>query len=421
MARRARAAGSPTRGSRPWLPMADPAASNVADQEGDPASVLAFCRRVIAARRRATTWPSGAYRSLPSAEGTWAYARGDGTVVLLNMSDGAVVFEGLAAGASCSPRTLRSRARRSRARSRWGPGSARSWRRRAAGMSVRRRFVLCTTPAQGHTAPLLALARRLVDEGHDVVFFTTPHYADKVAATGASFVPFAEEYDAHDLMVANPERESSSKRGVRGVKDDLRRIFIGPIPGQYRDLRAILDRAAGRRHRRGLHVPRRPAARPRPARGQAGARVRRRHAVRRQQPRHGALRRRAPTGEGARVSGTQPAHELGHGARGAGRYPALRPAPAGRGRRGERWAIPGLLRRPPAQGGRRLPAGHGGGVRVPALRPRADGPLRRPDPRAALGGLRRPAVVGRARRRAARSSTSPRARSTTPTWAGCCC
>lgn len=104
----------------------------------------------------------------------------------------------------------------------------------------RRRYVLCTTPAQGHTAPLLALAHRLVDEGHDVVFFTTPHYRDKVAATGASFVPFAEEYDAHDLMVANPERESSSKRGVRGVKDDLRRIFIGPIPGQCRDLRAIL-------------------------------------------------------------------------------------------------------------------------------------------------------------------------------------
>jgi UDP:flavonoid glycosyltransferase YjiC (YdhE family) len=107
----------------------------------------------------------------------------------------------------------------------------------------RRRYVLCTTPALGHTAPLLALARRLVGEGHDVVFFTTPHYFERVVATGASFVPFAGEYDAHDLMVANLEREPSSKRGVRGVKDDLRRIFIGPIPGQYRDLRAILAEA----------------------------------------------------------------------------------------------------------------------------------------------------------------------------------
>jgi MGT family glycosyltransferase len=105
----------------------------------------------------------------------------------------------------------------------------------------RRRFVLCTTPAQGHTAPLLALAGRLVADGHEVVFFTTEHYRDAVEATGARLVPFAADDDAHDLMVANPERESSSKRGVGGVKDDLRRIFIGPLPGQSRDLHAILQ------------------------------------------------------------------------------------------------------------------------------------------------------------------------------------
>jgi MGT family glycosyltransferase len=101
-----------------------------------------------------------------------------------------------------------------------------------------KRFVLCTTPAQGHTAPLLSVARRLIADGHEVVFFTTEHYRDKVTATGARFVPFAPEYDAHDLMVANPEREG--RRGIRGVKDDLRRIFVGPITGQYKDLAAIL-------------------------------------------------------------------------------------------------------------------------------------------------------------------------------------
>src|ERR1700734_3442606 len=107
-----------------------------------------------------------------------------------------------------------------------------------------RRFVLCSTPAQGHTTPLVALAGRLISEGHDAVFFTTEHYRDRVEATGARFVPFAAAYDAHDLMVANPARESSSKRGVRGVKDDLRRIFIGPMPGQYRGLRLLLEQFA---------------------------------------------------------------------------------------------------------------------------------------------------------------------------------
>ena len=65
-------------GVRPWLPMADPAPCNVADQEGDPASVLELCRRAIAARAASDDLAVGAYRSLPSPEGTWAYARGEG-------------------------------------------------------------------------------------------------------------------------------------------------------------------------------------------------------------------------------------------------------------------------------------------------------------------------------------------------------
>jgi UDP:flavonoid glycosyltransferase YjiC (YdhE family) len=111
--------------------------------------------------------------------------------------------------------------------------------RRRLGVRARK-FLFCATPAQGHTAPLLAVARRLVEDGHQVLCFTTEHYRDRVTATGARFAPFGAAYDAHDLMVANPEREARSARGVRGVKDDLRRIFIGPLTGQYADLMGLL-------------------------------------------------------------------------------------------------------------------------------------------------------------------------------------
>ena len=103
-----------------------------------------------------------------------------------------------------------------------------------------RRVLLCSTPAQGHIAPLLPIARRLVDEGHEVVLFTTEHYRDRVTSTGAQFVPFGADYDAHDLMVANPEREAASKRRIGGLKNDLRRIFIGPVLGQFAGLSDIL-------------------------------------------------------------------------------------------------------------------------------------------------------------------------------------
>ena len=58
-------------GVRPWLPMADPSDCNVADQEGDPGSVLELCRRAIAARAASDDLAVGPYRSLPGPDGTW--------------------------------------------------------------------------------------------------------------------------------------------------------------------------------------------------------------------------------------------------------------------------------------------------------------------------------------------------------------
>ena len=84
-------------GVRPWLPMGDPAACNVADQEDDPDSVLSFSRarhRAPARQRRPGR------RLLPIA----ALARGrvglrpgrvEGTVVV-NMSDATQVVDRLA-------------------------------------------------------------------------------------------------------------------------------------------------------------------------------------------------------------------------------------------------------------------------------------------------------------------------------------
>jgi glycosidase len=67
--------------------MADPVLCNVADQENDPDSVLAFTRRAIARRRQSDDLAVGSYRSLPAPEDTWVFSRGTGAVVVINMSD----------------------------------------------------------------------------------------------------------------------------------------------------------------------------------------------------------------------------------------------------------------------------------------------------------------------------------------------
>jgi alpha-glucosidase len=78
--------GGFTEADRPWLPLGDLAAANVATQRDDPDSVLTLCRDVIAYRRRHPQFVVTDYRSLSSPEGMWAFARGDNHLVVLNMS-----------------------------------------------------------------------------------------------------------------------------------------------------------------------------------------------------------------------------------------------------------------------------------------------------------------------------------------------
>ena len=87
--------------------MADPAQCNVADQDDDPDSVLAFTRRAIARRAASDDLAVGSYRSLPSPAGTWVFERGAGTVVALNMSEASQEFDGI--GGSITLATDRAR------------------------------------------------------------------------------------------------------------------------------------------------------------------------------------------------------------------------------------------------------------------------------------------------------------------------
>jgi alpha-glucosidase len=66
----------------PWLPLGD-TTRNVEDQGADPVSTLNFVRDLIVRRRAFADAP---YRTLPSSDGVWAYARG-ATTCVVNMSD----------------------------------------------------------------------------------------------------------------------------------------------------------------------------------------------------------------------------------------------------------------------------------------------------------------------------------------------
>jgi len=88
--------GFTTAEATPWLPFGDLAAHNVAAQREDPGSVLHLVRDLIALRRAEPDLRSGAYATLDAPAGAWAWRRGDGHAVALNLSDAAVTVDGIA-------------------------------------------------------------------------------------------------------------------------------------------------------------------------------------------------------------------------------------------------------------------------------------------------------------------------------------
>ncbi len=70
----------------PWLPIGEPDGRSVAEQRGDPGSILSFCRDLIALRRRLPELRSGRYRPVAGGPpGLWAWRRGSGVMVAVNL------------------------------------------------------------------------------------------------------------------------------------------------------------------------------------------------------------------------------------------------------------------------------------------------------------------------------------------------
>jgi alpha-glucosidase len=83
-------------GVEPWLPLGNTADCNVEDQRDDSQSMLTLIRDLIALRRTTPSLTDGAYASLITPAGVWAWTRGKDLQVVLNMSDQEQTVSGIA-------------------------------------------------------------------------------------------------------------------------------------------------------------------------------------------------------------------------------------------------------------------------------------------------------------------------------------
>jgi UDP:flavonoid glycosyltransferase YjiC (YdhE family) len=102
------------------------------------------------------------------------------------------------------------------------------------------KIILTPTPFHGHVAPFLTLATELTRRGHEVLFYTGSRFENRVAETGARFVPYAAnvDYDDRDLLATFPGREGLSP--LDRMAFDLKHVFGDPAPVHDRRLQEIL-------------------------------------------------------------------------------------------------------------------------------------------------------------------------------------
>ncbi|MCP3138632.1 glycosyltransferase [Pyxidicoccus xibeiensis] len=102
------------------------------------------------------------------------------------------------------------------------------------------RFLLATIPLTGHFNPGAPIARRLVERGHEVRWYTGSLFRSKVEATGARYVPMRATKDFHDTTIGEVFPERAGLSDFAKLKFDLTRFFIDSAPGQLADLEAEL-------------------------------------------------------------------------------------------------------------------------------------------------------------------------------------
>ena len=104
------------------------------------------------------------------------------------------------------------------------------------------KVLLCSTPATGHLNPLLAIARMLVDDGHEVMVLSGSAFRDRITASGARFMalPGIADFDGRDLRAVVPEL-AQIPPGPDWLRVAMERIFVDRIPDQHQGLRAALQ------------------------------------------------------------------------------------------------------------------------------------------------------------------------------------
>jgi MGT family glycosyltransferase len=102
------------------------------------------------------------------------------------------------------------------------------------------KILIATVPADGHFNPLTGVAKYLLDQGHDVRWYTGPGYAGRIERLGIPFYPFhrARGINQDNLNELLPERLQVTGTLAR-IRFDIRHLFLGDFNAHVEDVSEI--------------------------------------------------------------------------------------------------------------------------------------------------------------------------------------
>ncbi len=101
------------------------------------------------------------------------------------------------------------------------------------------RFLFATVPVPAHSRNPLPLAARLVERGHEVLWFAGRRFHEGIAAVGATPVPFGatRDYDGERMLEEFPEMARLG--GPRAIGWAYAELFVGDAPNRVADLEPV--------------------------------------------------------------------------------------------------------------------------------------------------------------------------------------
>jgi MGT family glycosyltransferase len=103
------------------------------------------------------------------------------------------------------------------------------------------KILVGSSPLTGHFNPMLAVARVLITEGHEVAIYTGSAFRARVEASGAKFfaLPIDADLDPADPFDRIPELKALPP-GLDWLRVALERLFVDNVPAQHEGLEKLL-------------------------------------------------------------------------------------------------------------------------------------------------------------------------------------